>query len=615
MRLIYYEDVNIPEGPWDQDPNFIKIKIDDYKTEEDIRYARGVIFVINYPKPEFLDNIMRASENVGTPIALYFKYIDESSLVAPGRRFPQSIIRLKDGQAIKQCIERFLFCDPIVGGSMMAALKRQALVHKDICTNNDGEGHTGIFITGPTGAGKTGIAKLFHATSTHFKEKFNDKKNEKTNGIRFPVFMGKDNSYYYFADWLNDTKEKEQESFYSSIDDTEKLKSDDLYSEAISVADKDGNRTTKSKTVRQTAQAQRAKFKHIREGISADWKEWVQFNCEAVSVENFKRQLLGLNPIYTGAPKGHWIPGLVLAASNNTLFLNEIGETQAELQGLLLELIERGGPFYPEFSLGNDRQTVRNVKFILSTDKAFAVRSQLLGRCLEIRVPSLAEQQIGKDKDIIKWLSKYFLSSYHACLDEIASRFIESWLYWPENVRSLKKVLKGAWMNTSGIRRVISLPAVARSIIETIPEINKSEFLWLGSNDIVDTNGTAGDFSTKLIETAKKFPWPEKMEKSDDNNRLVRKKINRDTSVERSGKVIPMLVEGLLYDNERRNEWKRNFLTITLTAHFILTLSHALTLEQKHLVNESTTAEKISLLKSHIEHFLPGIQKGVYGFR
>lgn len=175
--------------------------------------------------------------------------------------------------------------------------------------------------------------------------------------------------------------------------------------------------------------------------------------------DEFVMQMAGAYPSWTGTkwPYG-WRSGAILDATNSSLILNEIGELESEAQGLLLELIERDGPVRPMFSpIGGDVKA-RNVLFIMATDRADRIRSQLLHRCRIVRVPSLLECQ-----EDISELARHRLLPRWRCLSERADQILMAWPYWPGNHRSLHSVLDFASERLSANRRVIRVTDLLRA--------------------------------------------------------------------------------------------------------------------------------------------------------
>ena len=91
---------------------------------------------------------------------------------------------------------------------------------------------------------------------------------------------------------------------------------------------------------------------------------FVAINCSAFTKELLESELFGHKAgAFTGAAKDK--KGLIELANEGSLFLDEIGEMNIELQAKLLRVIEQG-----EFiKLGDEKSTKANVRVIAATNK------------------------------------------------------------------------------------------------------------------------------------------------------------------------------------------------------------------------------------------------------
>jgi transcriptional regulator with GAF, ATPase, and Fis domain len=170
--------------------------------------------------------------------------------------------------------------------------------------------------------------------------------------------------------------------------------------------------------------------------------EFVPFNCSAVPAELIESLLFGHRKgTFTGALSDH--QGLIRAAENGTVFLDEIGDLPLALQPKLLRFLQEG----EIHTLGEQMPRKVNVRVIAAThknieelvrDKVF--REDLYYRiaALTIKVPALRDRP-----EDIPTLISYFLTHYARRNDrEIAGitweaiRILEEHT-WPGNVREL----------------------------------------------------------------------------------------------------------------------------------------------------------------------------------
>src|SRR6266540_576856 len=171
-------------------------------------------------------------------------------------------------------------------------------------------------------------------------------------------------------------------------------------------------------------------------------KEFVPFNCSAVPAELIESMLFGhRRGTFTGALSDN--SGLIRAAENGTLFLDEVGDLPLALQPKLLRFLQEG----EIHTLGDRAPRKVNIRVIAATHKDLeqlirekTFREDLYYRIatLTIKVPPLRE----RPEDISALIS-HFLTYYSRRNDKPiagitgeAIRVLEEHL-WPGNVREL----------------------------------------------------------------------------------------------------------------------------------------------------------------------------------
>ncbi|MCO4294282.1 sigma-54 dependent transcriptional regulator [Solitalea sp. MAHUQ-68] len=178
-------------------------------------------------------------------------------------------------------------------------------------------------------------------------------------------------------------------------------------------------------------------------------KPFVAINCSAFSKEILESELFGHKAgAFTGAIKDK--KGLFEEADGGTIFLDEIGEMNPDLQAKLLRVLESG-----TFIKVGDTQTKQvNVRIIAATNRDLKketdegnFRLDLFYRLsvFQIVLPPLRERM----EDIVL-LSRYYLEEFSAKVNRRIQSFDKAFLKkleshpWKGNIRELKNVLERA---------------------------------------------------------------------------------------------------------------------------------------------------------------------------
>jgi DNA-binding NtrC family response regulator len=178
-------------------------------------------------------------------------------------------------------------------------------------------------------------------------------------------------------------------------------------------------------------------------------KSFVAVNCSAFTKELLESELFGHKAgSFTGATKDK--KGLFEEASGGTIFLDEIGELDHELQAKLLRVLES----QQFIKIGDTKPTTVNVRILAATNRDLLkeseqnhFRSDLFYRLsvFQITLPALRERK----KDI-SLLAEYFMSYFAAKvvkqITSLSKTFIEKLeaYNWPGNIRELKNVIERA---------------------------------------------------------------------------------------------------------------------------------------------------------------------------
>src|SRR5207302_5185134 len=177
-------------------------------------------------------------------------------------------------------------------------------------------------------------------------------------------------------------------------------------------------------------------------------RAFVDVNCAALPEHLVESELFGYEKgAFSGADSSK--PGLFELADQSTIFLDEIGELQPQIQVKLLRVLD-GAPY---FRLGGHRKIIVDVRVVAATnqDLELAVkegrfRKDLFHRLsqFQLRVPPLRE----RPEDIAA-LARHFLSLKAA--DKVLSGDALLALQahpWPGNIRELRNLVAKLAMAT-----------------------------------------------------------------------------------------------------------------------------------------------------------------------
>lgn len=187
----------------------------------------------------------------------------------------------------------------------------------------------------------------------------------------------------------------------------------------------------------------------IHQASSRKGKPFVAVNCSAFTKELLESELFGHKAgSFTGAVKDK--KGLFEEANGGTIFLDEIGELDLDLQAKLLRVLES----QQFLKVGDTKPTQVNVRILAATNRNLHAeaesshfRSDLYYRLsvFQITLPALRER--GKD---ISLLAQYFLQYFSAKVKKSITGMTAGFNYrmeaysWPGNIRELKNVIERA---------------------------------------------------------------------------------------------------------------------------------------------------------------------------
>jgi transcriptional regulator with PAS, ATPase and Fis domain len=190
----------------------------------------------------------------------------------------------------------------------------------------------------------------------------------------------------------------------------------------------------------------------------------VTVNCSAIAEPLFASQVFGhVRGAFTGAISQQ--KGLLDAANNGTLFLDEVGDMSQAIQAKLLRVLQEGD-FIP---VGDTKAKTVDIRFLAATNKDLEeeVRQKRFREDLYFRlnVISLHLPPLRERTEDIELLARHFLKKYAARMKRDITDFAPEALQllvsysWPGNIRELENAIERAAILTRGsVIRAETLP-------------------------------------------------------------------------------------------------------------------------------------------------------------
>ena len=185
----------------------------------------------------------------------------------------------------------------------------------------------------------------------------------------------------------------------------------------------------------------------IHYGSKRKDQNFVAVNCSAFGADLLESELFGYKSgAFTGAVKDK--RGLLEEADHGTIFLDEIGEMNINLQAKLLRVLENGS----FIKVGDTRNTNVDVRIIAATNRDLQkeiiqgmFREDLFYRLsvFTIQLPALRER-----KEDIAALSHYFIQQFALKMNKSVPKPDKQFLdelgaySWKGNIRELKNILE-----------------------------------------------------------------------------------------------------------------------------------------------------------------------------
>jgi PAS domain S-box-containing protein len=254
------------------------------------------------------------------------------------------------------------------------------------------------------------------------------------------------------------------------IDGTQFLIASPLMHKFMGMVDRVAGHTETVLVTGETGTGKELVARTIHESSYRHTKVLIDINCAALPDNLVESELFGYEKgAFSGADSSK--PGLFELADKSTLFLDEIGELQPQIQVKLLRVLD-GAPYY---RLGGHRKITVDVRVVAATnqDLELAVqegrfRKDLYHRLsqFQLRVPPLRE----RPEDIAA-LARHFLSLKAADKVFTADALVTLQAHpWPGNIRELRNLVAKLAM-AMGERQITGVEVTA----ELCGEISRGE--------------------------------------------------------------------------------------------------------------------------------------------
>lgn len=426
-------------------------------------HCKAYLEIRNIVRQEDLHRLSKIAEKLPLPVVLLYwntspsvGNLADSGVLAHLVTASERELKKETEKFANDWIQKMAALDTVVGGKQLMEIRDDLLRWRLAGGAHAGAAHIrhhdgrALLITGSTGAGKTAVSKWGHFFSNHI---IKDEQDINALWEDIPVPASKKGVAARLGNIHDKGTATTQDKGSGANKGTDESKStvDVVKFWAKKLIEHGGAIPPRGANLK----------KLLQTAFETSGRRPWQVNLVGVTREDeFVMQIAGAYPAWTGnVGVTDWRPGAVLSATNNSLILNEVGELDSKAQGLLLELIERGGPIRPMFAPIDGEITAKNVLFIMATDRVDRIREQLLYRCRVIQVPSLQACQ-----DDVPELARHRLLPRWCCLSEVAERLLRDWPYWPGNHRSLHGVLDFASERLPSNRRVIRVTDVIRAL-------------------------------------------------------------------------------------------------------------------------------------------------------
>lgn len=298
-------------------------------------------------------------------------------------------------------------------------------------------------------------------------------------------------------------------------------------------------------------------------------KPFWAINCTAINASLMESELFGYEKgAFTGASASK--PGMFELAQGGTIFLDEIGDMNLEMQAKLLRVLEER----EIVRVGGNKRIKVDVRIIAATNKDLIkfiatgkFREDLYHRIkvIEIKLPPLRERP-----EDIPLLAKYFcsiLATQRKGIPKTISEKVMAILKaypWPGNVRELKNAIEQSY--TLSRDRVIMpehLPAEVR--LGRAPDVSLDDTSVLQKNSTTQKGNETASSETNRVIGNENRNFTESLD--DICHKLVFEVLSNSNPGDAHANVIEMVEKELLFQTLEKHRWNQvqtaQFLGIT----------------------------------------------------
>jgi len=231
-----------------------------------------------------------------------------------------------------------------------------------------------------------------------------------------------------------------------------------------------------------------------------------ELQCSSISAESVEGELVGCASEASPGAAGEQ-PGLLLLASDGTLFLDEVAELPLETQGVLLKALEEGEI---QRSGGRRPEPVR-CRIVASTSRDLAELAAaghflpaLAARLstVTISVPPLSERKADLGLLCDRFLERHGAGRGVEAISP-ATRYVLTQYDWPGNVAELETTIEEACARAQGVVEVLDLPELLQrhapaASPEVIPARPPAGPAGSGATPIPGTHVAGADYGREL---------------------------------------------------------------------------------------------------------------------